>query len=189
MADSNASEAGYLQEHRELRTEIRQYLDWRAKSIQFALLLTAAAVAVAPELKSGPFFLVTALIIAFLWYDEARHLVAVFRLGTYLQLFVEPNVPGLNSETISDSHPVQRSIIGRAVANGVFPILYLLHTGLMVHYWTRPLRQGVLIIAGMVIVFIAVFSHSSFVALKGRQRELATWHRVRERVAAGKPND
>lgn len=97
---------GYLQEHKEMRAELRQYLEWRGKIMHFTLLLTAAAVAVAAQVGTGGLFFLTTVIVAFFWYDENRHSVAVYRFGTYLEVFVEPHVKGLNSETIGHYHPI-----------------------------------------------------------------------------------
>jgi hypothetical protein len=51
-------QGGYVEEYKELRAEIRHYLDRRAKSTHFALIVTAAVVGVAPELGSPFLFLV-----------------------------------------------------------------------------------------------------------------------------------
>jgi|GEM_PF-4064035 len=180
--------SGYLQEHKEMRAEIRQYLDWRAKIIHFTLLLTAVAFAVAAEVGTGGLFLLTTLVVAFLWYDEIRHLVAVFRFGTYLEVFVEPEVKELNSETIGHHHRIQTSVVERIVGNGVFPAMFVLHASLMVHYADWQLWQVWVAISGLLFVFLAVSAKSYTVFRSGRQRELEAWLTLRERLAPSNPD-
>jgi len=177
------AQAGLLQEHKEIRSEIRQYLDWRSKSIQFSMALTTGAVALGPKIGTGLLFLLTALVVAFLWYDEVRHLIAVFRLATYLELFVEPNVPGLEWETIGGRHPIQTDATERAVANGIFPTMFIVHATLMVRYSDWLPWQDRLAVAGLALVFIAVATKSYSVFKHGRQRERDTWRRVSDATA------
>lgn len=182
--------AGYLQEHKEMRAEIRHYMEWRGKIMQFTLLLTAAAVAVADQVRTGELFLLTTLIVAFLWHDENRHAVAVFRIGTYLEVFVEPHVKGLSSETIGRHHSIQTSVwsvIDKSIGNGLFPALFVLHAYLMVNYGDWTVRQKWVAVSGLMVVFIGISIRSLMILRSGRSRELKKWLDLRERLTTSEP--
>lgn len=168
-------QAGYLQEYRELRAEIRQHFEWRGKSLHFAVLLTAASVALSPRIGSSAMFLLTALTIAFLWYDEVRHLVAVFRLATYLEVFVEPQVTGLNAETIARRHPIHTSVIERIIANGAFPAMFGVQVVLLFERHDWEPWQYTVVAVGLAVVFLGLVIHSVSVARTGRAREYDAW--------------
>jgi len=172
-------EPGFLQEHRELRAEIRQSADSSAKALHFGILLTAAAVATAPDLKNGPLLFFMALGIASLWYETGRQLLAISRLATYLQIFVENEVPGLQWEHRAEPHPINTAVRSRAFGNLIFPAMYLLHGVLMFKYWA-PMNWLVWSCGGVLVVFLmAMFIRDYLISKYGRDEEKENWLKIR----------
>lgn len=176
---------GYLQEHRELRAEIRQHFDARGKILHLAILLTTGVVAASPQFGSSWLFLMTAFFIAFLWHDSVRHLVAVFRLATYLEVFVEPHVTGLQSETVGRHHSIHTSVLSRLLSNAAYPAMFAISAGLLFDRSDWRPWQYIAVGIGLTIVFIGLLIHSLVVARKSHDREREAWLRLQREAKAG----
>ena len=169
-----------LIEYKELRSEIRHYLERREKNVQFALVLTIAIVGAGSELRSSFLFLISALLMAFIWYDEARTISAVFRVATYIKIFIEQTADGLDWETYGSFHPIQTSIFKRIIANGVFPLMFLIHSvfALQLANWPQP--WIIITSAGLGIVCISLIYESYKTLKHGRSQELKRWRRIKQ---------
>ncbi len=169
----NESPPGYIDEYNQLRAEIRMYLEHGSRSLQIAMTLGAAAVTFGH--KWPLLLLVSSAIVSYLWFDEIRHLKAVQRTATYIEVFVEPNVPGLNWETIGGKNKFDPSFFNRAIANAPFPTLIavLLAYG----FNLAKLPAGLGILAGIwVIGGLGVWSY--WTAKHGRREERQEWERI-----------
>jgi hypothetical protein len=167
-----------LAEYEELRAEIRYYLDRKEKNTYFAILLTAGVLASGIKLENPYLFLVSALLLSSLWYDQIRTISAVFRVGTYIQLAIESQTKGLNWETYGASHPIQSSLLGRIFANAIFPVMFVVHASatFLVADWPLPWKASVL---ALLFILLLSMVRASYVSLsKGRARELARWEQV-----------
>lgn len=167
-----------LTEYKELRAEIRHYLDRRQKTIHFAFIVTLGVLGAEEKLQTGWLALFAGLLIAFLWYDEIRSLQAVFRVATYIQIIIEPRIRDFHWETMGGKHPIQTGVVGRAFANGMFPSLYLgsVGYGIVVSDFSRTVD---VVIA---VLYLSMFGYLLFrsydMAKRGRQTELNAWKTV-----------
>ena len=170
----SGSSAGYIDEYNQLRGEIRMYLEHGHKSLQLVMALGAAAVTFGSNYPD--LLLVSALIVAYVWYDEIRHLRAVQRTASYLEVFVEPNVEGLQWETTNQSHSFTRSYINRAIGEAPFPTLVLALTLYGFHRQEWPMVWGSV---ACVVPLIVLFRLSYIEAVNGRDRERGRWELIR----------
>jgi hypothetical protein len=181
------SPEGYINEYNQLRAEIRMYLEHSSKSLQIAMALGAAAVTFGPQYPN--LLIVSSLIVLFLWYDEIRHLRAVQRVATYLEVFVEPNVPGLNWETSTRANPFEGSFKNRAIANAPFPTLVVAQA----LYAFQPAGYSRWLgLIGFGIVTCYLFGLSYLTAKHGRNTEREHWQAILRQSALnqhGQPNN
>ena len=166
---------GYIDEYRELRAEIRLLLDRRSKSVQFVLLLTTAAVALPRALGTPSVLLVAAVMVGFLWFDEIRRLRALYRVGAYLEVCVEPHVAGLKWETRGAQHPIQTNFVEKLIANGFYPASVLLLFGVAFHRLTWSVVWQLALLGAFVLLLVFLTLASYGASTKGRQREVNWW--------------
>jgi hypothetical protein len=180
--------AGYLAEYHELRAEIRHYLERRAQTIAVVLLTTTAVAGFAPRAQSAFLVPTAALLLAFLWYDETRRIRAVHRLAAYLRVYLEPEIPELLYETRGRYHRIQRELLSRGVANGVFPVAYGILLALMITEpeYSSPTFQKLVFVGTLVGAMLLVLSVRAIVGAPAREER--RWRRAEEkRLAAGPP--
>ncbi len=174
---------GYVDEYNQLRAEIRMYLEHGSKNLQIAMALGAAAVTFGPLYPN--LLIVSSLIVSFLWYDEIRHLRAVQRVATYLEVFVEPNVPGLNWETSTRANPFEGSFKNRAIANAPFPALVVAQA-LYAFQPFQPAGYSLWLGLGLIgfgIVTGCLFALSYLTAKHGRNTEREHWKHILQQAA------
>ena len=182
----NEIEPGLLEEYGELREEIRMYLSRRQQSKNFVFMIALAIVGLDSSslVTFGELvFPVSALLIWFLWFDEIGRMKAVFRVATYIETFLEPNVPGLNWETIGGRHRIQTSWIRRILSNAEFPLLFL---GFVVLAWSRLHTSHPLLACCGFLLAIAMAAglalSSLHVSRKGRRLERDNWLAIRREL-------
>ena len=164
---------GYIDEYNQLRAEIRMYLEHDSKSLQIAMALGAAAATFGPDYPQ--LLIVSSLIVSFLWYDMIRHFRAVQRVASYLEVCVEPYVPGLNWETNGGAHPVQPSFVNRAIANMPLPTLVVAQALYGFHLACWPLWLGFI---GVGVVTSYLFGLSYWTVKHARETERKRWQDI-----------
>jgi len=176
---------GYIAEYNQLRAEIRMYLENSSRSLQIAVVLAAAAMTVGKDYRILP--LVSAAIAAYLWYDQIRHFRAVQRVGSYLEVCVEPKVPGLNWETYGGDHPIQKSFRMHVIANLHYPTLmaaqalYGFHLYKPLNVWppSWPGLGGIVIVIAIVIGCLLILSYRA--VMDSRDTERGIWRGIQEK--------
>ena len=98
MTTENAS----IEEYKTLRSEILAQMNRRSARLtvvwaSISALLAAGIVAKIPELGC-----VALLLVCTGWMDENRWFSNVIRIGTYISVILEPQIPGLRWETIQN---------------------------------------------------------------------------------------
>ena len=171
-----------IDEYKELRAEIRHYLDRRQKNVHFAFIVTLGVVGVGVEFRLWMLFFVSALLIAFLWHDEIRSLQAVFRLGAYIEIAIEPAVPGLNWERLGGLHDIQKSLLDRAIANGMFPVLLWVQAVAGIILLESSASINALILFFVAFVFFFLIHRSYIVAKYGRENEKKAWQKIADKA-------
>jgi hypothetical protein len=178
---------GMLEEYAELREEIRTYLSRREQSKNFVLMIALAIIGLdaANLVKFGDIlFPVCALLIWFVWFDELGRIRAVHRVGTYIEVFIENKVPGLQLETVGGEHPIQRSLIRRIVSNAEFPVLFLLF---IYFSWNRLRTSNPFLayfIASVALLMVCSLGIASlYLSRKGRDAEKAKWIEIQKKRA------
>ncbi len=171
----NQAVEGYIAEYNQLRTEIRMYLEHGSKNLQIAMVLSVAAMTFGHQYRFPWLLIFSSLIVVQLWYDEIRHLRAVQRTASYIEVFLEPNVSGLNWETNSAYHPFGGSFVNRAIANAPFPTLVVAQALYGFHLAHWPLWLGII---GVGIVTLYLFRLSHWTAKHGREMERQHWQEI-----------
>jgi hypothetical protein len=171
---------GYIDEYNQLRAEIRMYLEHSSKNLQIAMALGAAAVTFGSKYPN--LLMVSALIAGYLWYDEIRHLRAVQRLASYLEVCVEPNVPGLNWETLCSAHPFETSFANRAIAHAPLPTLMVAQA-----IYAIKLAGYLLLLGSMGVGMAAccLIALSYLTAKRGREEERKRWQQIMQKKVSG----
>jgi Na+-transporting methylmalonyl-CoA/oxaloacetate decarboxylase beta subunit len=181
---STEDSLGFIEEYKELRAEIRMYLDRRTKNVQLAFLFVFAVIGLYEKVNSPYFYLAASIVVAFIWFDHIRQHRAVVRTATYLEVFVEPNVKGLNWETYASAHPItmrkgnRSSFVERAVSNGVFPLFFVALGAITIIEkaisWPYEVRIGV---ACILALFLWFLGYSSYDRLD-REEQLEIWGKL-----------
>jgi hypothetical protein len=99
----------------------------------------------------------------------------VQRTASYLEVCVEPHVPGLKWETTNRHNPFDQSWVNRAIANAPFPTLFVVQALYGSTLLGVPLWLG---IAGTAAVSMALGAFSIWTAKRGRAVERNGWQRV-----------
>lgn len=172
-----------LEEYKQLRAEIRHYLDRRSLNIKFAITITLGVIGIGLELKNYLMFYAAFTLIWILWYDEIRRIKAVFRTAAYIEIIIEKELSGLTWETLGGKHSIQTGFFERLIANATYPILLVLNglTGYFVmvsEHTTFCLwfKIFVLLIQFLLILTLVLISHK--VSTKGRKNEIDEWRRI-----------
>lgn len=181
-SENNTIEAK-LEEYRQLRAEIRHFLERRHKIINFAIIITLGVTSVGLTLNNYILFLLSALLIAFLWFDEIRRLQAIFRVATYIEVFIETEVAGLKWETLVGKHKVQTSFISRVISNAEFPLLFSLNSVLGLFLLIRVNTIIMVVIAFIfMVIFFTLSKKSHHVLTNGRNEEIEFWKKIKKEL-------
>ncbi len=112
-----------IDEYKELRSEIRYYMEAGQKNENLALVVFGVTLA-AHSIDSYAFLVFGAILILYvLWVKKTRCTKAVLRVGAYIQVFIEPEVEGLQWETRGSNHHIHSRVSGWLLRVGVFPCL------------------------------------------------------------------
>lgn len=164
-----------VDEYKELRSEIRLYLEQAEKNIHFAFIVLAGVIVTGVNSKEPLLFLIGSLLIAFLWFNKDRCIVAVFRVATYIEIFIEPKVPGLNWESYGGLHPFHRASFDKIIANGVFPFLLGISSICGIFIWKCSFRLKITLIILLLVLITALTLKSIQTSKKGREIEFNKW--------------
>lgn len=172
-----------LEEYRQLRAEIRHFLERRHKIINFAIIITFGVISVGLTWNNYILFLSSALLIAFLWFDEIRRLQAIFRIAAYIEVFIETEIAGLKWETLVGKHKVQTSLISRIISNAEFPFLFSLNSVLGLFLLIRVNTIFVVVIAFVfMVIFFSLMKESHDVSTNGRTVEIEFWKKMKNEI-------
>ncbi len=170
-----------IEEYKELRSEIRNYLNRRQQNLYFAIIISLGVIGIGLRKSNYLLFLSSSILIAFLWYDEIRRLRAIFRAATYIQVFIEAYIKDLNWETFGAKHQIQTNFIGRILANAEFPTLFILNAALgfsLLKFLNKYIF--ILLIILYSLIFLSLFNASYKVAKRGRSEELKYWEKIKK---------
>ncbi len=179
-SENNTMEAK-LEEYRQLRAEIRHYLERRHQIINLAIIITLGVIGVGLAWNNYILFLSSALLIAFLWFDEIRRLQAIFRVAAYIEVFIETEIAGLKWETLGGKHKIQTSFISRVISNAEFPLLFSLNSVLGLFLLIRVNTIIMVVIAFVfMVIFFSLLIKSYNVSTKGRKKEVEFWEKTKK---------
>lgn len=169
-----------LEEYKELRSEIREYLARRQHTRHFAYIITLGVLGFAFQQKVPfVFFTMPPLILFFLWSDENRRLKAIQRFGTYIKTVIEPDVPGLMWESLSLNSIRSHSVFSRVMSNGDFPILYIFLAALFCNKsYSKSIVFFILAISVYTLLFIFMLVESYNIAKHGEKKETELWQKT-----------
>jgi len=170
-----------LEEYRQIREEIRTYIDRKNQNLNFSIAITIGVLSFGYKDNQYILFLSAALLIAFLWFDEIRVLKAIFRAATYIELFIEKKFRVLNWETIGGKFPIQTSIASRTIGNAIFPLLYCVNAILGILFINANNKILKYIIATFAsIIFLVLIIYSLITAKNGRNQEKENWKKLKK---------
>jgi len=176
-------DAGYRQaqlaEYTELRAEIRQFSAGADATRQFAFTLTLGVLGFVFEFKEYRILPFAALVIVFLWFADLRRRRVIYRIGSFIEIRLERDVPGLQWETAVGRHPIQRTVLGRILADAGFPAQYVILVSL---YVERILADdnvvGGLAGAAFGILLLLLLVEARSVAASGRRDAIRQWQEI-----------
>jgi len=174
-----------LEEYRQLRAEIRHYLDRRNQNIKFAITLTLGVLAVGFQLDNFALFFATFFLTLVIWFDQVRTTKAVNRVATYQELFLEKELDGISWETLGakhDFHNKSESTFERLFANSTYPTLAVINgssaTVILNKEFTVGLCFNILIVVALFISTLLLGIRSYLVSRRGRNRAMEEWKRA-----------
>ena len=145
-----------LEEYKELRQELREYLSRRQQSKNFVYLISLGVIGLDSSKISFDYFVfwISAVLICFIWYDEIGRIRAIYRVATYIQLFIEARLRDLHWETLGAKHSINHSAWKfRLISNAEYPLLILTHTILgATRFWS---------ISWIFLIFVKIWSTST----------------------------
>jgi len=169
-----------LEEYRQIREEIRTYIDRKNQNLNFSIAITIGVLSFGYKDNQYILFLSAALLIAFLWFDEIRVLKAIFRAATYIELFIEKRFRVLKWETIGGKFPIQTSIASRTIGNAIFPLLYCVNAVLGIIFFNSNDAILKYVLAGFAgITFFILIVYSLITAKNGRNKEKENWENLK----------
>lgn len=175
-----------LTEYCELREEIRLYLGRREKSKTLVYAIALAIVGLDFS-KAFPYdillFPAAALLTYFLWFDEIRRIMAVFRAATYIEIFIEPRLEGLNWETYSRHHSIQSTWLPRLGSNAQYPLIFIGMVAItVIRVFPEQCFVAYSIAAIGLLMAVLLTAHAYQVSKNGRDREKAAWSAINKRI-------
>jgi hypothetical protein len=174
---------GILEEYCELRQEIRIFLTRREQSKNLAFMIAFAVIGLdlSKIVTIGDWlYPLSATVIYFIWFDELCRIRNIFRIASYIEVFIESKIPGLKWETVSGRN-VQKLWMRRIFSNAEFPLMLVVFTWLS---WARfadkyPIAALVGAISSTsMIIFLGIVSLK--IARNGRSFERANWISLRD---------
>lgn len=168
----------YIDEYKELRSEIRLYLDQGQKMAQYSFIIVAGVFVAGFEYKDSILFFMTSIIIIILWFNKIRCTMAVIRVASYIEKFIEPFNPELNWETYGRLHSVQKSYLVRFISNFTFPFLIILSTVKGIILLKCSTFLIIIISAVSAIIITALIIYSYQVIKKARENEIKGWSNI-----------
>jgi len=172
----------FVDEYKELRSEIRLFLEQGQKNIHSAFIVLAGVIVIGVRFKEPLLFLIGSLLVMLLWFNKVRCLVAVFRVATYIEIFIESKIPGLNWESYCGLHPIQGTVFDRIIANGVFPLLLGISSIYGLFIWECSFRLKITLIILLLVLIVALTLKSLQTARNGREIELKKWRLIKEKL-------
>ncbi|MEA2040469.1 MAG: hypothetical protein U9N82_11710, partial [Thermodesulfobacteriota bacterium] len=137
------------------------------------------AAAVSFGTKYPDLLIISSLIVFYIWYDEIRHLRAVHRIASYLEVCVEPHIIGLNWETANRHHPFVTSFANRIIANAPFPTMAVVLAFYGIHLKQWPFWVGSIAIG--IGVYLTILSYRT--AKHGRNKEREGWQKIATKLS------
>lgn len=171
-----------LAEYKELRAEIRHYLERRQTTHHFAYLLSLAVLGsdfITGNILPAPIFVLPPLLLMSLWADDIRRLKAIQRLGVYIRIVIEPHEKGLLYETLGLRPERKLSPTSRIIPNADFPLLYIALATLCAWKFWNWYAVGhlvaVLVTLFLLVLMVAIFHQGFIVARDGEKKEENRW--------------
>jgi antibiotic biosynthesis monooxygenase (ABM) superfamily enzyme len=172
-----------LEEYKELRAEIRHFLERRGQTINFAIIVSLGVIGVGFELKNYIMFYTAFILVWLLWYEEIRRLQSIIRTSAYIETVIEKELKGLSWETLNRKHSNQTNFLQRSIATAFYPVLLILNGSLGVYVMKidNPSISLIIVLTILTIelVFIvAIFLRSHKIIMKSKRKEISEWNRI-----------
>jgi len=177
-----------IEEYKELRQEIRMLLARQQNIKNFAYIITLGVFGVIStyqKLYIVP--IISAILIGLLWLSELRRINAVFRLATYIEIFIEKEISDLKYETISRLNKFSTSYISkilRLISNSDIFLLFVFHSvyGCIICY-KEDVTISTMFIIFFSLTFIILGYFSFKIATNGENVERNNWLKVKEKIS------
>lgn len=171
-----------LAEYKELRAEIRHYLDRRSNNLNFMITITLGVIGVGYQFNNYILFFSATVLVWILWFDEIRRIRGINKTSSYIEIVIEKNINGLYWETLASQNNLQKQILGRLVSNASYPFLYLMNSviGILIVDKTTnfPVVIKLTITFPFLLMFIILVIASIKVSMHDRQENIDEWKRI-----------
>lgn len=171
-----------LDEYKELRSEIRYYMDLGQKAYQYAFLILAGVFVAGIQYQDPSLFFLSSTIIIVLWFNKIRCTICVYRVATYIERMIEPNFDELNWETCGRLHSSQTTFLIRFFSHATFPLLILISTTKGILLLEQSIWIKILTSIASLFFIILLYFYSYKATKFGRERERKEWDVVANKV-------
>ncbi|MDN5201194.1 hypothetical protein QQ008_07470 [Fulvivirgaceae bacterium BMA10] len=178
-----------IEEYKELRQEIRTLLSRQHNIKNFAYVITLGVFGAITTVKELYLIsLLSAFLIGLLWLSELRRIMAVFRLSTYIEIFIEEDVANLRYETLSRQNNFSKGLLSkllRLINNSDILILFVFHSTYgVVRCYNNNINLAIILTILFGLIFIILGYYSYRVAMKGENSEKENWLKVKDNLLA-----
>lgn len=168
----------YIDEYKELRSEIRWLMDIGQKASYFALLILAGVFVAGIQYNDSTLFFISTLLIIILWFKKIRATITIYRIATYIETVIEPKSKELKWETYGKFHPAKSNYFTKFISNSTFPLLILISSvkGIFALHYSITLKIIILGVTILSIIILYLFNYR--VTKYGRDKELQRWNTI-----------
>jgi hypothetical protein len=172
-----------LEEYKQLRAEIRHFLERRGQTINFAILISLGVISVGLKLNNYIIFFTAFLLVWLLWFEEIRRMQTIIRTAAYIEIVIEKEIDGLSWETYNSKHSNATNFLKKSIANAFYPILLLLNgiIGLFVmnsQFHILPFIYFLCIFFIELVFILINFMITYKIVKNGKDCEIEKWKKI-----------
>jgi hypothetical protein len=166
---------------------------------RFVAILVTLGVATASVITSVWLLALVASFITWaMWMDEVSRLKDLLRIATYIQHFLEGDLPGLRWETRMEKWddalrerasraPLDPPFRSRLLTDVQYPILFVANTAIALYFAPADVLLWLFVLGSSVALLAWVLVRTWDVVKKGRKAALARWKKTAEDDAGPRP--
>lgn len=178
-----------LEEYRQIRSSMQKLEEREGRDLYFMFLVFIGVISVGFKWQYSILYMTSSFILLYLWLDEIRVFNAIKRLGTYIEVFIEQDIPDLKHYTKGGKHRLRSDPLMKLLqllANSIIPLFSLVFF-LLAHHFKNNLIPNISYLKSILIYyiyryffwisFISLVAWSVWTVIMGRHWEKKEWEK------------